>query len=104
MNSLNQIKHGWEHVTLIIRTKLLSCDAERRARHAGGEDVDSGEILGAEISNILLDYIPVGPVCAQSGAELWLIFNCCGMVESRHFKAESLAAAPSAEFEHSVIH
>jgi hypothetical protein len=100
----NEIQGSGEHVAGVIGTKLLACDAERRARNARSQEVNAGKILIPEVSDVLLHYIPVRPVFSQGGAKLWLVFNCGGVMEPGHLKAESLTTTTSAKFQDSKTH
>jgi hypothetical protein len=95
---LNQFEGGWEHVAVVIGAELFAGDAEGRAWHARGKKVDAGEILVAEVADVLLLDVPLRAILAEGGAELGLVLDSSGVVEPGHLKAESLATTTRTQF------
>jgi hypothetical protein len=95
---LNEVEGGGEHVAVIVGAELFTGDAEWRAWHACGKEVDAGEILVTEVADVLLLDVPLWAVLAEGGAELGLVLDSSGVVEPGHLKAESLATTTCAQF------
>jgi hypothetical protein len=95
---LNEVEGGGEHVAVIVGAELFTGDAEWRAWHACGKEVDAGEILVTEVADVLLLHVPLGAILAEGGAELRLVLDSSGVVEPGHLEAESLATTTRAQF------
>jgi hypothetical protein len=62
------------------------------------------EVLVVDISDVLLDDVPVRPVLPQRRAELRLVFHCACMVEASHLETECLTPTACAKFQDGEAH
>ena len=86
----DQIEGGRKHVAIIVGTELLARDAEGGTRNACGEKIYAGKGLVPQVTDVLLDYVPLRSVPAESGAELRLVFDRSSVMEAGHLKTEGL--------------
>jgi hypothetical protein len=83
---------------------LLAGDAERWTWNARCQQVYTGEILVSEVSDVLLDDVPMGSVFAKCGAKLWFVLDSRRVVEASQLKAKGLTTTACAKFQNCKTH